>query len=303
METTQKVVIDNKLGDVTPKPEPESKIETPKTEVEKNEKAGQKDSEVFDNYKKPITENKAEKTAEEIANEEKEKQVQSKKDNERFARERREKEAREKEIKAVEQKAYERGLVEAVKGINPYTKEKIEDSHDIQEFLTMREIEASGLDPITDYHKYLKTQAREKIKTETLAKQAEAPLDNEEARKNWAMKDGEAFATKYPEVDLNKLGEDPNFIKFAKRQLYKVPLADIYESYVELTTDLEANTDKKIREKVAKVIASPGSVQSSGTNEPALLTMEQIKKMSQQEVAKNLDFVQKSLAHNLKAKK
>ena len=52
--------------------------------------------------------------------------------------------------------AYQKGLVDAVGGVNPYPNCKIEDAVDIQEFLAMREIEQSGGDPIADFASFSK---------------------------------------------------------------------------------------------------------------------------------------------------
>lgn len=264
--------------------------ETPvvnENEVVIEKKVEETSTELFDDYKED-KENK--KTTEEKSNEDAEKEKQqSKKDNERFARERREKEAKEREIKEVERKAYEKGLVEAVNGVNPYTNEPITDSHDIQEFLTMREIDRKGLDPIADYHKYLKQQAKEKENKQELNTRKEKDAD-------WFRNDLQDFNTKHPDISLEKLQADTRFVKFSEGKVGNVPLSKMYEDYTSLIAEFNQETDKKIRAAVAKALATPGSADSSVTPDPSIYSLDQIKKMSQKEIDANYDKVQKSLS-------
>ena len=78
------------------------------------------------------------------------------KTNADYARER-----RKQEQEAAIKKARNEAIIEALNGVNPYTQEKMEDEADIQEYLTMKEIEKNGGDPIADYSKHLKAKAKE----------------------------------------------------------------------------------------------------------------------------------------------
>lgn len=293
---TQTTVIGNDIpGSQTEKPivkEEPNKVapNTNETKTEPNEK--------FDNTgdaEKP-NEKKADETTADTkkADEEKERIAQSKKDNERFAKERREKEAKEKALKEVEHKAYIKGLLESVDNKNPFTNEEIVDEHDIQEYLTMREMDKKGLDPIADYRKYIKQQTKEKQMQEN---QVMNKRDE-----NWYLKDREDFETKHPDTSLEKLQEDLRFVKFAKAKVGVQPLNEIYEDYISLITEFDAETDKKIRKAVAKAMATPGSASATETPKDDLFTLDQIKKMTQAEVDANLDKVQASMAKALSKK-
>ncbi len=275
----------------TPNEVVETKEPSVEKEIEKKEvetKVEEKTTELFDDYKED--KEQQEKTTEEKTNEDAiEKEKQSKKDNERFARERREREAKEREIKEVERKAYEKGLVEAVGGVNPFTNEPIVDSHDIQEFLTMREMDKKGLDPVADYSKYLKQQAKEKeVKQESVAKK--------EKDADWFRNDLQDFNTKHPDVSLEKLQADTRFVKFSEGKVGNVPLSKMYEDYTSFIAEFNQETDKKIRAAVAKAIATPGSADSTTPPDQSIYSLDQIKKMSQKEIDANFEKVQKSLS-------
>ena len=70
------------------------------------------------------------------------------KTNSDYARERRKAE-REAELKKVRNEA----IIETLGGENPYTHEKMEDEADVQEYLTMKEIEKSGIRYYIRLHK------------------------------------------------------------------------------------------------------------------------------------------------------
>lgn len=156
--------------------------------------------------------------------------------------------------KEIEKKAYEKGLVDAVNGINPYTNEKIDDNHDIQEFLIMREMESKGLDPITDYHKYQKTIARELTAKET-------------TDEDFFKKDYEQFVKDYPDVDLNKLQEDGDFVDFAEPFIKKVPLSTIYKTFIQNKAKYEKRIEQETSKRLARKAASPGSLSSANSND------------------------------------
>lgn len=296
MEGTQTTVIGNVTPDSkTEKPIVKEEVKTPastttETKNETNEK--------FDNTEdqNKSNEKKADETTADTkkADEEKERIAQSKKDNERFAKERREREAKEKALKEVEHKAYVKGLLESVDNKNPFTNEAIVDEHDIQEYLTMREMDKKGLDPIADYHKFTKQQAKEK---QTQENQVMNKRDE-----NWYLKDREEFEAKHPDTSLEKLQEDSRFVKFAKAKVGVQPLNEIYEDYTSLLEEFDAETDKKIRKAVAKAMSTPGSASATEPPKDEFFTLDQIKKMTQAEVDANFDKVQASMAKALTKK-
>lgn len=176
--------------------------------------------------------------------------------------------------KEIEKKAYEKGLVDAVNGINPYTNEKIEDSHDIQEFLIMREMENKGLDPITDYHKYQKTMARELTNKKNT---------DDEFFKN----DYEQFVKDYPDVDLSKLQDDKDFVDFAEPFIKKVPLSTIYKTFIQNKAKIEKRIEQETSKRLARKAASPGSLSGPSSNDT--ITEEDIDKYFEAALRGKLD--------------
>ena len=176
----------------------------------------------------------------------------------------------------IKAEAYRKGILDAVGKINPYTNEEIKDEHDFQEFLTMREIERNGGDPIEDYRSTLKSKERERTQKENTANARRAEL--------------EAFGEKYPDVDIDKLLGDQRFFRFAGKRLGNETLTDVYEDFVQFDTDFQARVDAKAETKahntLAKAKASPGSL--SGSGEPTRLSYED---MSEEEFDKVLNRV------------
>jgi len=215
---------------------------------------------------------------------------QSREDNRKYAEMRREKERQEKERQEIERKAYRKGLIEAINGVNPYTNKKIEDDFDVEEYMTMREIEKDGLDPVADYSAYLKKKKR----LET------APPTSGVRSQEWLENDARQFLQKYPEVNLETLLDDKLFVKFSDGKLGNQTLARVYEDYTELMETLNAETDKKIRLAVARSKSSPGSVETGKkTEDSTYYSWEQLQKMSTEEVDKNYDKVMKSYNYHL----
>ena len=95
------------------------------------------------------------------AKKETEEQPQTKEQNSENARRRREAE-RKAELERERQTAREQAIIETLNGKNPYTGEEMKDSTDVQEYLTMREIEKNGGDPLSDYPKHLKQKEERK---------------------------------------------------------------------------------------------------------------------------------------------
>ncbi len=130
----------------------------------------------------------------------KEEPSQSREQNSENARRRREAE-RKQELKA----AREQAIIETLGGKNPFTGEEMKDSADVEEYLTMKEIETKGGDPLADFSKFHKAKEKERIAKQT----------REETEKEWYRKDYDDFATKHPEVDINTLLQDKQFQSFA----------------------------------------------------------------------------------------
>lgn len=190
-----------------------------------------------------------------------EKKTQSREQNAENARRRREAE-RQKELADTRNKA----IIDALGGKNPYTDGEMKDADDVAEFLAMQEIEKNGGDPVSDYSKHVKEKAREQRETEQ--KEAE--------KRAWFEKDRADFAEKYPDADLSALIADKSFRIFAEGKVGERPLAEIYESYLAMTGEIEAAAKKSAAQTVANSKASPGSLSGGGQVESDFFTKEQV---------------------------
>lgn len=206
---------------------------------------------------------------------------QTKAQNAENARRRREAE-RQKAI----QEAREQAIIQTLKGVNPYTNEKMVDSEDVAEYLMMREIEDKGGDPLADFSKFSKAQKREQA----------AEALKEEERAAWFRKDREEFVSKYPDINIDELIQDKQFQSFASGKVGMLPLAVIYESYSGLLAEFEKKSKRIAKQMLANQKASPGALASSGTNDSGFYTPEQVKKMSQKEVSDNYEKIRASMS-------
>lgn len=167
------------------------------------------------------------------------------------AQKRREREAKEN---------YKKGVIDATQGINPYTKEKMEDDFDLEIYKTMVEMDKKGLDPLTDYHKYVADKKREEAKE--LAKQQEAKIKQQAEIDN----DISVFKSKYPNVDLKKMLETDEVFKMLSETLLGTkPATEIYEQKLRLDEIINKRIEDKLIDIEAKRMGSPGSL--GDTNE------------------------------------
>lgn len=224
---------------------------------------------------------------------------QTKAENAEFARRRREAE-RQKAIK----EAYEKGKQEALSlkeketlealigAENHFTGEEITSVDEARIYQTMLAMKRAGKDP-TDPKAVIEWQL-EQAKT-TAEKQS-----TEQAKKEWFEKDRKDFETKYPDVDIAKLAEDQRFLKFAKGKIGVYPLAEIYTDFVELFGELESTVKTELKNKLQRQQAySQASVKiNSASSEPTYYSMEQLRKMSKEEIRKNYEKVMKSYEYH-----
>lgn len=169
-----------------------------------------------------------------------EKKPQAKNENAEFARRRREEERQ----KALEQRELETAI-KITGGVNPFTNEKIEDRTDLDEFYLMKEIEKSGGDPIADFAKYQKQKRKEQE-----AKGQKKQMTEDQAREDW-----QKFSAAHPEIKIDDLMADENFLAFADGKIGNKPLAQIYDDYAKRF--LKKEEPKKETTTVKK---SPGSL-------------------------------------------
>lgn len=205
--------------------------------------------------------------------------TQSKEVNAENARRRREAE-RQRELKEAREKA----IIDALGGKNPYTGGDMKDADDVAEFLAMQEIEKRGGDPVSDYSHYAKEQARERRESER----------QEEEKRRWYESDRAAFIAKYPDADLNALIENKSFRIFAEGKVGERPLAEIYESYLAMTGEIEAEAKHTVAQTVANATASPGSLSGGGQVESDFFTLEQVRRMTPAQIDANYDKIMAS---------
>ena len=173
---------------------------------------------------------------------------------------RKERERKEEAIrKRIEKESYLKGIVDAVGGVNPYTKEPIKDSLDVEELLLMREIEKNGGDPVADYVKTAKDRQRERATEAEGQSKAAASLN--------------AFRQAHPNVDVSRLLSDSRFTRFAGKRIDAgESLTDVYNDYISFTGAVAATVEKKAEiraaNKQAKKNASPGSLTGGGGEAP-----------------------------------
>lgn len=210
----------------------------------------------------------------------KEEKPLTKEQNSENARRRREAE-RQKEIQA----AREQAIIETLGGKNPYTNEEMKDSADVQEYLTMKEIESQGGDPLADFSKFHKAKEKEKIAQQT----------KEQQQEDWYRKDYADFTAKHPDVDINTLIQDKQFQTFASGKVGTLPLSEIYEGYTELIAEFEKKSKQKAAQILANRKASPGALSSPNGNGEGLFTREQVQAMTPEEVHKNYDKIRASM--------
>lgn len=216
--------------------------------------------------------------------------------NSRYAAKRREREQRaaggesaDERARALQKERFDT-VVAVTGGENPYTHEPIRDETDVQEYLTMRRIEQGGGDPLQDYAKTIKAQARERAEQERAAEQ----------QRQWYIKDRADFAAAYPDVKPDDLIRDADFSTYAQGKVGKVPLTEIYRGYRGMVDKITANVEQRLTRTMAQAQAnrqaSPGTLSGSGEGE-VFFTREAVQKMSQDEVRRNYDKIVQDMKH------
>jgi hypothetical protein len=213
--------------------------------------------------------------------------------NSRYAAKRREREQRaaggegaDERARALQKERFDT-VIAVTGGENPYTHEPIRDETDVQEYLTMRRIEQGGGDPLQDYAKTIKREARERAEQERAAEQ----------QRQWYIKDRADFAAAYPDVKPDDLIRDADFSTYAQGKVGKVPLTEIYRGYRGMVDKIAANVEQRLTRTMAQAQAnrqaSPGTLSGSGEGEP-FFTREQVQKMTRAEISANYDRIMES---------
>ena len=219
-----------------------------------------------------------------------EKQPQSAKTNAEYAQRRREAEQRraQREQQMLEQErrtAREAAILDVLDHVNPYTGERMTDARDVEEYLTMKEIDRQGGDPLGDFSRFQKERLRERERTE----------EEERKRDEWYRSDRERFVQAYPDVDLEALISDEEFQLFADGKTGERPLAEIYEGYLSLLRGRDRQARHMAANMLANKKASPGALSNSNAAEQDFFSAEDVRKMSAAEVHKHYDTIMRSM--------
>ena len=181
------------------------------------------------------------------------KKPQSAEENARQAEVRRQKEQKEK----IREAAYQQGLIDATK-VNKFTNQPISDEYDLSIYKVQLELESQGKDPIKDLAFAMAKKSRDDAKSIEEKNKQKAQEDEK------IKQDMNAFVTKYPNVNVEKLLKDPQFDKYAKGKWGIVPLSQIYEDFNELKESLgqaisQSNGEKKMDESAKRKGMAPSS--------------------------------------------
>ena len=109
---------------------------------------------------------------------------------------------RRRELDAAKNEARNKAILDVLGGVNPYTQEPMKDTRDVEEYLTMKEIEKAGKDPVADYSRYQKQRERER----------DAAIAAEESQKEWYRNDQAEFAKAHPDVNVSELIKNKAFL-------------------------------------------------------------------------------------------
>lgn len=179
-------------------------------------------------------------------------------------------------------------------GKNPYTNEPIETLRDVKVYKTMKQIEKNGGDPVQDYHKYAGLEEQKAI-------------DDKKTKEDNIKKDIEDFRKAFPDVDLKELSKDKDFVAFSNKLLGKNSLKEVYDAYSSVKNGLQAKAEesakKEIARKIAKDNTSAGSLATVGDANAPKYTLEQIGKMSTNEIDSHWKDVEASYNYWQKHKK
>ena len=200
---------------------------------------------------------------------------------------------REFERKQELQKVREQTIIETLGGINPFTGEKMEDSADVEQYLTMREIKSRGGDPVGEFAKYHKIMEREKTQREA----QEAQARTEEAERQAARdRDMSAHREKYPDVDVRSMMNDGDFMAYAKGRVGKDgSIYAVYDAYAAAKAAEDARVEQRAREMAAQMQAnakaSPGTAKGEASTKVTRYTPEMVRAMSKEEIKANYDKI------------
>ncbi|MBQ8717833.1 MAG: hypothetical protein IJY66_01030, partial [Clostridia bacterium] len=200
---------------------------------------------------------------------------------------------RESERREELQRVREQTIIETLGGINPYTGEEMKDSEDVKQYLTMREIKARGGDPVGDYAKYHTIMERERAQK---AAEEEQKRTDEAERRAAHERDVSAFREKYPDVSMQSMMNDAEFMAYAKGRVGKDgSIYAVYDAYAAAKAAEDARVEQRAREMAAQMQAnakaSPGTAKGEASTQVTRYTPEMVRAMSKEEIKANYDKI------------
>lgn len=232
-------------------------VEEPTEEVENEDIEDGEDDPEFD---------EGEEVEEEVKNEQPTQSENQKAENYKNALRRIEEKQR-RELEKAKKDSYFEGIKASTGGINRFTKKAIKDDVDVEMFKTMCEMDEKGLDPIEDYPEYVAEKQRQARLEEAKANEAQNAVKQ---RRTTELND---FVNSYGKDTVEKMLDDKEFYKYSKPFLDKVPLKDIYESFVEHKASIEARAEELLLEKDARRKSSSGSLGKKNKTEKSFSEM------------------------------
>jgi hypothetical protein len=175
----------------------------------------------------------------------------------------------------------------------------MKDSADVSQYLTMREIKSRGGDPVGEYAKYHTILEREKAQKEA---EEEQKRTDEAERKAAHDRDVSAFREKYPDVSMQSMMNDAEFMAYAKGRVGKDgSIYAVYDAYAAAKAAEEQRVEQRAREMAAQMQAnakaSPGTAVGQASEDAEYFTREQVQAMTQAQVHRNYDKIKKSMKH------
>jgi hypothetical protein len=159
-----------------------------------------------------------------------------------------------KELEKARKESYLEGVKASTGGVNRFTRKAIKDDVDVEIFKTMCEMEEKGLDPIDDYPEYVAEKQRQARMEEQKANEEQNAIQQ---RRTNELND---FVNSYGNETVERMLDDQEFYNYSKPFLDRVPLKDIYESFVRQKASIEARAEELAIEKDARRKSSPGSL-------------------------------------------
>jgi hypothetical protein len=115
-------------------------------------------------------------------------------------------------------------------------------------------------------------------------------------------RDVSAFREKYPDVSMQSMMNDTEFMAYAKGRVGKDgSIYAVYDAYAAAKAAEDARVELRAREMAAQMQAnakaSPGTAVGQASEDAEYFTREQVQAMTQAQVHRNYDKIKKSMKH------